>query len=99
MQLWCFILLKYRFGRNLYVIGSSVEVARLGGIKTRKMHYLVYAFAGFYISSIIMLALSRWYGQPGTGEGYDMSAMAAAVIGGLLCPAERVLCGTLPEPF
>ena len=43
-----FIVLRYTvFGRNLYVIGSGIEVAKLSGIKVRKMFYLVYSFAGF----------------------------------------------------
>ena len=42
-----FLILRYTvFGRNLYVIGSGVEVAKLSGIKVRKMFYSVYAFAG-----------------------------------------------------
>ena len=93
-----FILLKYTvFGRNLYVIGSSVEVARLSGIKTRKMHYLVYAFAGFLYGVVaIMLAARVGMAQPGTGEGYDMSAIAAAVIGGAsLSGGKGTVTGTL----
>ncbi|MGI6738228.1 MAG: ABC transporter permease [Christensenellales bacterium] len=93
-----FILLKYTvFGRNLYVIGSSVEVARLSGIKTRKMHYLVYAFAGFLYGVVaIMLAARVGMAQPGTGEGYDMSAIAAAVIGGAsLSGGKGAVTGTL----
>ena len=93
-----FIILKYTvFGRNLYVIGSGLEVAKLSGIKVRKMHYLAYAFAGLlYGVAAIMLAARVGMAQPGTGEGYDMSAIAAAVIGGAsLAGGRGAVTGTL----
>ena len=90
-----FIILRYTtFGRNLYVIGSGIEVARLSGIKVRKM---VYSFAGLlYGIAAIMLAARVGMAQPGTGEGYDMSAIAAAVIGGAsLAGGRGAVTGTL----
>ena len=93
-----FIILRYTtFGRNLYVIGSGIEVARLSGIKVRKMFYMVYSFAGLlYGIAAIMLAARVGMAQPGTGEGYDMSAIAAAVIGGAsLAGGRGAVTGTL----
>lgn len=93
-----FLLLKYTtFGRNLFVIGSGIEVARLSGVKVRKMHYLVYAFAGLlYGIAAIMLAARVGMAQPGTGEGYDMNAIAAAVIGGAsLAGGRGTVTGTI----
>lgn len=93
-----FIILRYTvFGRNLYVIGSGIEVARLSGIKVRKTLYLVYSFAGLlYGIAAIMLAARVGMAQPGTGEGYDMSAIAAAVIGGAsLAGGRGAVTGTL----
>ena len=93
-----FILLRYTvFGRNLYVIGSGIEVARLSGIKVRKNFYLVYSFAGLlYGIAAIMLAARVGMAQPGTGEGYDMNAIAAAVIGGAsLAGGKGAITGTL----
>ena len=92
------LLLKYTtFGRNLFVIGSGIEVARLSGIKVRKMHYLVYAFAGLlYGIAAVMLAARVGMAQPGTGEGYDMNAIAAAVIGGAsLAGGRGAVTGTI----
>lgn len=79
-----FLLLRYTvFGRNLFVIGSGVEVARLSGIKVRKMFYMVYSLAGLiYGIAALMFAGRVVQAQPGTGEGYDMNAIAASVIGG-----------------
>lgn len=79
-----FLLLRYSvFGRNLFVIGSGVEVARLSGVKVRKTFYLVYSLAGLVYGIAAMMFAGRILrATPGTGEGYDMDAIAAAVIGG-----------------
>ncbi len=93
-----FIVLRYTiFGRNLYVIGSGINVARLSGVKVRKMHYLVYATAGLlYGIAAIMLAGRVQMAQPSGGEGYDMNAIAAAVIGGAsLAGGRGAVTGTL----
>lgn len=93
-----FLLLRYTiFGRNLYIIGSGIEVARLSGVKVRKMFYLVYSFAGLlYGIAAIMLGARLRAGQPGAGEGYDMDAIAAAVIGGASLSGGRgAVTGTL----
>ena len=93
-----FLILRYRvFGRNLYVIGSGMEVARLSGIKVRKMTYFVYAFAGLlYGIAGIMLAARVQSALPTGGDGYDMNAIAAAVIGGAsLAGGRGAISGTL----
>ena len=79
-----FLVLRYTiFGRNLYVIGSGVEVARLSGIKVRKMFYSVYALCGLLCGVAgVMLAARINSAVPTGGEGYEMDAIAAAVIGG-----------------
>lgn len=79
-----FLVLRYTvFGRDLFVIGSGIEVARLSGIKVRKTFYMVYSVAGLiYGIGAMMFAGRILRAMPGTGEGYDMNAIAAAVIGG-----------------
>ena len=79
-----FLLLRYTvFGRNLFVIGSGIEVARLSGVKVRKTFYLVYSLAGLvYGIGAVRFAGRVLRAMPGSGEGYDMNAIAAAVIGG-----------------
>lgn len=93
-----FLILRYTiFGRNLYVIGSGVEVAKLSGVKVRKMFYCVYAFAGLlYGIAGIMLAARVQSALPTGGEGYDMNAIAAAVIGGASLTGGRgAISGTI----
>ncbi len=92
------LILRYTiFGRNLYVIGSGVEVARLSGIKVRKMFYLAYGACGL-LSGVagVMLAARINSAVPTGGEGYEMDAIAAAVIGGASLTGGRgAVTGTL----
>lgn len=91
-------VLKYTiFGRSLYVLGSGVEVARLSGIKVRKMFYSTYAAAGLlYGVAGIMLAARVQSALPTGGEGYDMNAIAAVVIGGAsLAGGKGTITGTV----
>lgn len=79
-----FLVLRYTvFGRDLFVIGSGVEVARLSGVKVRKTFYMVYSVAGLIYGIAAMMFAGRILrAMPNTGENYDMNAIAAAVIGG-----------------
>jgi ribose transport system permease protein len=78
------IYLRFRTGgRNLYVIGGSKEVARLAGINVRKATLAVYVASGL-LSGIaaITLAARMNASLPSAGEGYELDAIAAVVIGG-----------------
>ena len=79
-----FLILKYTvFGRNLFVFGSGTEVARLNGISLRKTTYMVYGFAALlYGIAGIMLASRINSAIPTAGQGYEMNAIAASVLGG-----------------
>lgn len=93
-----FLVLRYTiFGRNLFVLGSGIEVAKLSGIKVRKMFYMTYASAGLiYAIAALMLAGRIVTIQPGTGSDYDMKAIAAAVIGGAsLAGGRGAITGTI----
>ena len=80
----CFLILRYAvFGRNLFVLGSGREVAKLNGISIRKTIYQAYAFAGLlYGIAGIMLAARINAAIPTAGEGYETNAIAASVLGG-----------------
>lgn len=80
----CFLLLKYAiFGRNLFVLGSGEEVARLNGISIRKTIYSTYAFAGLLYGIAGILLCARINSAiPTAGEAYETNAIAASVLGG-----------------
>ena len=80
----CFLILKYTiFGRNLFVLGSGEEVAKLNGISIRKTIYSTYAFAGLLYGIAGILLCARINSAiPTAGEAYETNAIAASVLGG-----------------
>lgn len=91
-----FITKKTIFGRNVYAIGSSEEVARLSGINIRLNIYSIYALCAFLSAVAGILMTSRLAnGIPTGGQSYEMDAIAACVIGGAsLMGAEGTILGT-----
>jgi len=78
-----FITKKTVFGRNVYAIGSNKEAARLSGINIRKTIYGVYIFSAFVCSIAgILLTARLGNGVPTAGDGYELDAIASAVVGG-----------------
>lgn len=78
-----FIAKKTIFGRNLYAYGSNEESARLSGINTRFTVYGTYIFSAVMCAIAGILITSRLANAaPTTGTGYELDAIAAAVVGG-----------------
>jgi ribose transport system permease protein len=78
------ISLRYRaVGRSLYAIGGSPEVARLAGIRVRRLITSVYIGSGI-LSAVAAIALAARLdsSQPSAGLGSELDAIAAVVIGG-----------------
>jgi ribose/xylose/arabinose/galactoside ABC-type transport system permease subunit len=79
-----YIMLNFTvFGRHIYAFGGNKQAARLAGVRTKIMEISVYTISGFLsgISAIILSARIS-SGQPTAGQGYELDAIAAAVIGG-----------------
>jgi ribose/xylose/arabinose/galactoside ABC-type transport system permease subunit len=78
------ILLKYvPLGRYIYAIGGNERAARSSGINVKLVKLAVYVIAGFYTGIASVVLTSRLSaGLPQVGEGYEMDAIAAVVIGG-----------------
>ena len=71
------------FGRHLYAIGGNKEAARLSGINIKKVLYLVYIIGSLMAAMSGMILASRVNSAtPTAGQGAEMDAIAAAVIGG-----------------
>jgi inositol transport system permease protein len=72
-----------KFGKYIYAIGGNEQAARVSGINSGRYKLLMYVFAGF-LSGLAGLVVSARIGsgQPGLGVGYELDAIAAAVIGG-----------------
>lgn len=92
-----FVLRRTTFGRAIYALGSSPEASRLSGINLRRITYGVYAVSGFMSGIAGILLTSRLAsGIPTSGQGYELDAIAAAVVGGAsLSGAEGSIVGTM----
>jgi D-xylose transport system permease protein len=72
-----------RFGRYAYAIGGNREAARLSGINIRKNVFQVFVLMGFLVGiGGVVLASYVGYGTIAAGEGYELDAIAAAILGG-----------------
>ncbi len=72
-----------KFGKYLYAIGGNEQAARVSGINVGKYKMLMYVYAGFLAGLAGLVVSARiGSGQPGLGQGYELDAIAAAVIGG-----------------
>src|SRR5512137_308834 len=81
--IFSFFLSKTRTGRYTYAVGSNEEAARLSGIKVNKVKIIVYIISGFLAALVGVILASRMItSQPNSAIGYEMNAIAAAVIGG-----------------
>jgi ribose transport system permease protein len=78
-----FVLHLTRRGRHVFAIGSNLEGARRAGINVRAMTFLVYAISGLLAGIAGLLLTARQaQGDPNAGTGYELDAIAAAVLGG-----------------
>lgn len=80
----CYILFSHTLlGRYDKAIGSNEEATRLSGINVDKWKIIIYSFCGFLVGIAGLIMSSRLNSaQPSLGAGYEMEAIAAAVIGG-----------------
>jgi ribose transport system permease protein len=78
-----FFLSKTRFGRYIYAVGSNEEAARRAGINVNRVKNITYILSGMLAALVgIILASRMATSQPNSATGYEMHAIAAAVIGG-----------------
>lgn len=77
------ILGKTRPGRYITAIGSNKEAARLSGINVVKWEILAYVISGFF-AGLAAISYAAIYSTilPGTGNGFELDAIAGTVIGG-----------------
>ena len=77
------VLAKTRYGRNLYATGGNREAAYLSGIRVGRMVASTYVWCGALAGVAgVMLCARLQSGQPTSGEFYELTAIAAVVLGG-----------------
>lgn len=78
-----FLLSKTTLGRHVYALGDNQEAARLSGVNTKHIKVFVFVASGFLAALGGVVYSSRLFsGQPVAGITYELSAIAAVVIGG-----------------
>jgi len=78
-----YVASKTPIGRHIYAIGGNARAAELSGIKVNKTTIIVYMFSGLCSAWVGLIIASQLVAaHPATGEGYELNAIAAAVLGG-----------------
>lgn len=97
-----YILLEHTpYGRHVVAVGDNEQAAKISGIKTERIMLSVYIIGGVLASVASILMSGRIAsGQPLLGEGYEMDAISAAVVGGVSLKGGvgsiwGVVCGAL----
>ncbi|MCV9966312.1 ABC transporter permease [Pararhizobium sp. BT-229] len=92
-----FVLAKTPLGRYAFALGSNEEAARLSGVNTAGWKVVIYSLSGAICGIAGILIASRLNSaQPALGQGYELDAIAAVVIGGTsLSGGKGTIIGTL----
>ena len=77
------ILNRTRLGRNIYAVGDNAQAASYSGINSKKVTLAVFIIMGFFAACAGILSSARTFsGQFNVGEGAEMDAISAVVLGG-----------------
>lgn len=95
------VLTKTVLGRYTFALGSNEEATRLSGVNVNFWKIVVYAVGGTFSGLAgVMIAARLNSAQPALGQGYELDAIAAAVIGGTsLSGGEGSILGTIIGAF
>jgi ribose transport system permease protein len=79
-----YVLLEHmKLGREIYAIGGNESAAKLSGINVSLVRFLTFVIAGVTAAiGAILLAARLNSGSPNYGDGVELQAIAAAVVGG-----------------
>jgi ribose transport system permease protein len=96
-----FTLKKTILGRYTFALGSNEEATRLSGANVNAWKITIYAVSGLFAGLAGVLIAARLdSAQPSLGLGYELDAIAAAVIGGTsLSGGEGTILGTVIGAF
>lgn len=95
------VLSKTVLGRYTFALGSNEEASRLSGVSVERWKIAVYTVCGLFAGLAGVLIAARLNSaQPSLGQGYELDAIAAAVIGGTsLSGGEGSILGTVIGAF
>ena len=74
---------RTQLGRHIYAVGGNAQAAKFSGNNVSKVKFIVYTYTGIMAGIAGVVVASRLYsGQPTAGDGAEMDAIAAVVVGG-----------------
>lgn len=75
---------KTKFGKYMYAVGGNPEAAKVSGVNVSRIQIMVYTLAGVMYAFAATLEVARIGSASNTtGNGYELDAVAAAVVGGV----------------
>ncbi|MBD2213856.1 ribose ABC transporter permease [Calothrix sp. FACHB-156] len=78
-----FVLRQTVLGVQIYAVGGNQRAARLTGIKVNRVLLFVYGLSGLLAGLAGIMSASRLYSATGLlGQGYELDAIAAVILGG-----------------
>ncbi len=78
-----FVLRQTVLGVQIYAVGGNERAARLTGIKVNRVLLFVYGISGLLAGLGGIMSASRLYSASGVlGQGYELDAIAAVILGG-----------------
>lgn len=78
-----FVLKKMKIGTYAYAVGGNEDAARLSGVRVERTKVLMYGIGMLGTTLAALVIIGRLgTGDPSTGQGYELDAIAAAAIGG-----------------
>jgi ribose transport system permease protein len=95
------VLNRTSLGRYTFAIGSNEEAVRLSGVNVDRWKIIIYGLGGAICGVAGLLLASRINSaQPALGQGYELDAIAAVVIGGTsLSGGTGTILGTIIGAF
>ncbi|EPF26582.1 hypothetical protein HMPREF1221_00766 [Treponema socranskii subsp. paredis ATCC 35535] len=78
-----FIWNKTTFGKNMYAVGGNSEAASVSGISVFWVTMGIFAMAGVFYGFGAFFEAFKANASAGTGQGYELDAIAACVVGGI----------------
>ncbi|NLU53587.1 MAG: ABC transporter permease [Clostridiaceae bacterium] len=96
-----FILSRTRTGRHIYAIGSNIEASKLSGVNVVFTTTIVYIISSFCAALVgLITTATGGLGTMDAGNGYELNAVAASVIGGVsTLGGQGILLGTVVGSF
>lgn len=96
-----YVFRKTPLGLHTYAVGGNEKAAQLSGIRVNRVKMFAYIFSGFCAAMVGLIITSQLVASdPSTGNGWELNAIAAAVLGGTsLMGGKGSIGGTIVGAF